>query len=240
MYSLQTVLPNELWLLLSQSRELKWEVQYSSAEGGTPTPAQPFQSRWSVASVIMVSLTSLHLNHTERVPVCLRQDNVNLILKVNTQHFLKLRKEASFSVAVFTKDDIDPFGSSIQNIMVGHFTWEKGKSSNLDIRLSLSTLAPSAESSCLYSGWVNKVLYYWAQKWKTNGMVRCRMFASGTRSCVLLLSTEKKFKLNCTHHFRMLSHISVEEQGHRNGTEDRESTAMVCVQKSKVSSLLPL
>lgn len=70
----------------------------------------------------------------KRVSVCLRQDNINLILQVDTQHFLEIGEEASFTVAVFTKNDIYPFGRSIQNIMVGHFTCPGGKSNVLNLR----------------------------------------------------------------------------------------------------------
>lgn len=44
---------------------------------------------------------------------------------MSTQHFLQIGKEASFSVAVFTENDIYSCGSRIQDIMVGHFTWRK-------------------------------------------------------------------------------------------------------------------
>lgn len=63
----------------------------------------------------------------KRVSVCFWQDNINLILQVSTQHISKIRKKASFSVAVFTEDDTYSLGSSIQNIMVGHLTCQQRK-----------------------------------------------------------------------------------------------------------------
>lgn len=44
---------------------------------------------------------------------------------MSTQHLLKIGKEASFGVAVFTENDVYSFGSRIQDVMVGHFTWRK-------------------------------------------------------------------------------------------------------------------
>lgn len=76
----------------------------------------------SADCVILMSLHALH--HTQRIPVCLRQDNVNPVLQVGTQHITKVRQEASFRVTVFTEDDADSSGSSIQDIVMGHLTCE--------------------------------------------------------------------------------------------------------------------
>lgn len=114
--------------------EIMYILRHSSRRILTPL-IHVMHSSWEAIDLQTVILLFLYaLYHMKRVPVCLWQDNINLILQVSTQHISKIRKKASFSVAMFTEDDIYSLGRSIQNIMMGHLTCQQRKSKYLNIR----------------------------------------------------------------------------------------------------------